>query len=179
MRRLSAATLGEARADVVPTYRRGGPATIVHLGVGAFARAHVGVYADDLLRSGRPATIAGVSLRSPAAEAQLAAQDGLFTVVEREPGRPDSRRVVGSIGSVATGSAAAVEAIAAPETRLVTLTVTEKGYEPEPTAAPLDRGAPALGAGRHRPRAGPARSHGAGADDRLARQPARQRPAAA
>ena len=87
-RRLSAATLGEAHADLVPTYDRHAPATIVHLGVGAFARAHLGVYADDLLRSGRPATIAGVSLRSPTAEEQLGPQDGLFTVVEREPGRP-------------------------------------------------------------------------------------------
>ena len=61
----------------------------MHLGVGAFARAHLGVYADDLLRSGRPATIAGVSLRSPTAEERLGPQDGLYTVVEREPDRPD------------------------------------------------------------------------------------------
>ena len=100
------------------------------------------MYADDLLRSGRPATIAGVSLRSPAAEEQLGPQDGLFTVVEREPGRPDGLRVVGSFGSVATGPAAAVEAIADPTIRLVTLTVTEKGYEPEPGRRPRDGGAP-------------------------------------
>jgi len=131
-RRLSAATLGEVRADLVPTYDRDAPATIVHLGVGGFVRAHLVVYADDLLRSGRPATIAGVSLRSPTAEEQLAPQDGLYTVVEREPGHADALRVVGSFGSVATGPAAAVEAIADPATRLVTLTVTEKGYEPEP-----------------------------------------------
>ncbi|HXY94585.1 MAG TPA: mannitol dehydrogenase family protein [Acidimicrobiia bacterium] len=126
--RLSARTLGAARAEK-PHYDRTRPPPIVHVGVGAFARAHLGVYADDLLRRGWPATIRGVSLRSPRAEAQLAPQDALYTVLEREPVDPAPARVIGSFTSVATGAEAAIEAIASPSTRLVTLTVTEKGYE--------------------------------------------------
>jgi fructuronate reductase len=123
-----------------PEYERGGPAPIAHLGVGAFARAHLGVYADDLLRSGWPARIRGVSLRSPRAAKQLGPQDGLYTLVEREPGEDCPPRVLGAIGSVATGRAAAVEAIAAPETTLVTLTVTEKAYEPDQAPAVVAEG---------------------------------------
>lgn len=51
---------------------------------------------------------------------------------EREPGRVPTLRVVGSLASVGSGVDAAIEAIAAPTTALVTLTVTEKGYELDP-----------------------------------------------
>jgi fructuronate reductase len=126
--RLSEATLGLVEA-ARPGYDRSPPPTIVHLGVGAFARAHLGVYADDLLRAGWPATIRGVSLRGPGAEERLAPQDGLYSVTEREPGEVGPTRIVGSFTAVGTGPALAVEAVAAPGTTLVTLTVTEKGYE--------------------------------------------------
>ena len=69
----------------MPAYDRVGPPAIVHLGIGAFARAHVAVYADDLLRAGCPAAIRGVSLRSARAEEELGPQDGLYTVTDREP----------------------------------------------------------------------------------------------
>ena len=88
--------LSERNTDV--GYDRSAPPSIVHLGVGAFARAHLAVYADDLLRAGHPAMIRGVSLRSRSAEDQLGPQDGLFAVDEREPGRaPDAagRRLPG------------------------------------------------------------------------------------
>src|SRR4029450_4244141 len=94
-------------------------------------RAPLGVYADDLLRAGWPARIRGVSLRSPRAEEQLGPQDGLYTLVERGPGEARPPRGLGPIASVATGRGAAVEAIAAPETTVITLTVTEKAYEPD------------------------------------------------
>jgi fructuronate reductase len=97
--------------------------------VGAFARAHLGVYADELLRIGGPGLIRGVSLRSHLAEEQLAPQDCLYTVTEREPGCEPRLQVVGSFGSVATGAAEAFAAMSAPTTTLVTLTVTEKGYD--------------------------------------------------
>ena len=54
---------------------------------------------------------------------------------EREPGAEVPLRVVGSLASVATGPGAAIDAIASPDTSLVTLTVTEKGYEPDAPAA--------------------------------------------
>jgi fructuronate reductase len=80
--RLSAATVAEVRGDA-PTYDRAQPPTIAHLGVGAFARAHVAVYADELLRAGEAAMLRGVSLRSRSAEEALAPQDGLYTVTTR------------------------------------------------------------------------------------------------
>ena len=123
--RLSTATL---------PYDRSGPAPIVHLGVGAFARAHLGVYADDLLRAGHPALIRGVSLQSPRAEHLLGPQDGLYSLtVENE-----APRIIGSFVSVATGPDAAVAAIAAAETTLVTLTITEKGYDGDAPAVVAD-----------------------------------------
>lgn len=137
VKRLSNTTLGDAVGAEVPDYDRSAPPTIVHLGVGAFARAHIAVYADDLLRAGHPATIHGVSLRSARAEQDLGPQDGWFTVTTREPSTPPATRLVGSVTAVQTGPDAAVDAIAKPATSLVTLTVTEKGYElAGPASAP-------------------------------------------
>ena len=135
--RLSAATVG---AGHVPPYERGGPAPIVHLGVGAFARAHVGVYADELLRGGHDALVRGVSLRSSDAEARLGPQDGLYSVTEREPTGDGPPQVRGAFRSVGTGTAAAVEALADPSTTMVTLTVTEKGYGVDEAPAVLAAG---------------------------------------
>lgn len=126
--RLDAATLSGSRPDAVAGYDRTGPQAIVHLGVGAFMRAHLCSYAEDLLRTGWPARIHGVSLRSDRAQLQLEPQDCLFSVTVREPEEDPSPHVVGSLTAVSTGPPAAIAAIAAPETRLVTLTVTEKGY---------------------------------------------------
>jgi fructuronate reductase len=136
MNRLSVATLGVARATI-PSYDRSSPPRIVHLGVGAFARAHLGTYADDLLRQGWPATISGISLRSPTAQHQLQPQNSLYTVEEREPRSAQPLRVIGALTSVATGPAVAVEAIVAAGTSLVTLTVTEKAYDEPSVVANL------------------------------------------
>jgi fructuronate reductase len=129
--RLSMGSLPEGRL-AAPPYDRSGEATIAHLGMGAFARAHLAVYADDLLRSGWPAMIRAVSLRTRQAESMLDPQDGLFTVTEREPDAPPRTQVVGSVQSATTGPESAIEAVASPSTRLVTLTVTESGYERTP-----------------------------------------------
>lgn len=137
--RLAADTLDLARARDLPTYERSASAPWVHLGMGAFARAHLGTYADDLLRAGVPALVRGVSLRNALAEHQLGPQDGLYTVTEREPGVPPAPRVVGAVVSCGTGPEAAVAATAHPDTTFVTLTVTEKGYVRSPdstTSAP-------------------------------------------
>lgn len=112
-----------------PPYDRAGPAPFVHLGPGAFARAHLGLYADDLCRAGHGARVRAVALRRATAEEQLAPQDGLYTVTAREPESPPDTRLVGSIVAVATGAPVAVAAIADRATTFVTLTITEKGYE--------------------------------------------------
>ena len=128
-RRLSEETVTSARADRIPDYDRSAAPVIAHLGFGAFARAHLAVYADDLLRRGRPALIRGVSIRSRRAQDHLEPQDGLFTVAVREPGADGSLQVVGALASMETGPTTALEAMAAATTRLVTLTITEKGYD--------------------------------------------------
>jgi fructuronate reductase len=127
--RLAMASLARARPSLVPPYERSSTATIAHLGVGAFARAHLGVYADDLNRRGWPALIRGVSLMSDRAEREMSPQDGLYTVAEHEPDEDVTLRVVGSMTSVHTGPVAASEAVAAPTTALVTVTITESGYD--------------------------------------------------
>ncbi|MCB1015860.1 MAG: hypothetical protein KDB10_12185, partial [Acidimicrobiales bacterium] len=129
MRRLSAGTLGGARSVEAPAFDRSGPAPIVHLGPGAFARGHLGVYADDLCRAGHPARVRAVALRHPRAAELLGPQDGLYTVTVREPSRLPRTRLVGAVTSIATGPGAAVLAVADPATAVVTLTITEQGYE--------------------------------------------------
>lgn len=104
---------------------------IVHLGIGAFHRAHQAVYADDAMNAGdRDWAITGVSLRSHRVGDQLGPQDGLYTVTERDGGG-DAVRLIGAVRRVLIAPdqpAAVVAAIAAPATRIVSLTVTEKGY---------------------------------------------------
>ena len=85
--RLSDATRAALPADVAqPGYARTEQARgIVHLGIGAFHRAHQAVYTDDAMAAGdRDWAITGVSLRSRQVHEQLAAQDGLYTVATRD-----------------------------------------------------------------------------------------------
>jgi fructuronate reductase len=105
---------------------------IVHLGIGAFHRAHQAVLTElAAAASGRHDWgITGVTQRSARVRDQLMAQDGLYSIVERGPGSA-APRVVGSIREVLhapADPAAVTDRIADPATRIVTLTVTEKGY---------------------------------------------------
>lgn len=103
---------------------------IVHLGVGAFHRAHQAVYTDDAIaRSGGDWGVVGVSMRKPDVAEALTPQDGLYTVevLDAAP----SYRVVGAVRQALTlplHPEQVLAALAAPTTRIVTLTVTEKGY---------------------------------------------------
>ena len=105
---------------------------IVHLGIGAFARAHLAVateaaiHASGDLRWG----ISGVSLRHPDTRDALAPQRGMYTVAVRD-GAGTRLQLIGCLREllVAPEDAEAVqERIAAEDTRIVSLTVTEKGY---------------------------------------------------
>lgn len=139
--RLADATLGRVVGARVPGYDRSAltPA-IVHVGLGAFARAHVAVYCDDLVAGGDDrAAVAGVSLRSTTTADALCPQDGLFAVVTTD-GTTVDVRVIGSVADLVVGSEAAAAAIAAPTTRVVTLTVTEKGYRTGPMAEAVVEG---------------------------------------
>ena len=100
--RLSDRSLALLPAGVArPAYDRSRIAPgIVHLGVGAFHRAHQAVYVDDCLAAGeRDWGIVGASLQSASTRDALAPQDGLYTLAER--GSDGERlRVIGSIQSV-------------------------------------------------------------------------------
>jgi fructuronate reductase len=104
---------------------------IVHLGVGAFHRAHQAAYVDDCLGNGETGWgIVGASLRSSDTRDALEPQDGLYTLAVRS-GETESLRVVGAILSLLVAPenpAALLDAMADPRTRIVTLTVTEKAY---------------------------------------------------
>ncbi|MBW8294864.1 MAG: mannitol dehydrogenase family protein [Sphingopyxis sp.] len=106
-------------------------AGIVHIGIGAFHRAHQAVYTDDAMNAGdRDWGIIGVSLRSGDVAAQLNPQDGLYTVSTRSAAGTDLR-LIGAVQRVlvaADNPQAVIDAIAAPTTHIVSFTVTEKGY---------------------------------------------------
>jgi len=134
--RLSPATLADLPSDVArPNYDRQAIKTgVVHLGIGAFHRAHQAAVFDQLLGAGDPRWgIVGASLRSPAVRDALAPQSGLYTLVERD-GAGERLRVIGSVREVMVGPEnpqALVGAMAAADVHLVTLTITEKGYDGE------------------------------------------------
>lgn len=117
---------------------RGG---IVHLGIGAFHRAHQAVYTDDAVAAGDANWgITGVSLRSPAVRAALSPQDYLYTVVERSAAGREIR-LIDTVNAVLVASQQRQEvlaALASPQTHIVSLTVTEKGYCRSPADGRLD-----------------------------------------
>jgi len=129
--RLCDATLGRLPAEVArPRYDRASTRIgIVHLGIGAFHRAHQAVYIDALLDREPQWAICGVSLRSPEVRDALQPQDGLYTL--ELLGETPQWRVIGAVREVLCAPqqpAAVLERLADPAVRLVTLTVTEKGY---------------------------------------------------
>ncbi|HEV7344367.1 MAG TPA: mannitol dehydrogenase family protein [Devosia sp.] len=143
MTRLSAATLANVPRDVrVPDYDRTTvTAGIVHLGIGAFHRAHMAVYVDDLLAENPGWAIVGASLRRPDTKQALEPQDGLYTVAVRDASGTHPR-VIGSILRVLDANAEREELLAlmaSPQIRIVSLTVTEKGYCHDPATGELDQ----------------------------------------
>jgi fructuronate reductase len=161
--RLSQATLAELPRDVTrPGYDRGAVATgIVHLGIGAFQRAHQAMYTEAALNAGdRRWGMVGASLRSPAVRDQLAPQDGLYTLSVRGAGG-EQLQVIGCIGQVLVAPEspeALLRALTDPDVKIVTLTVTEKGYCYDPASAALDEAHPDIAydlANPARPRTAP------------------------
>ncbi|MFG3156465.1 mannitol dehydrogenase family protein [Streptomyces sp. NPDC048219] len=104
---------------------------IVHLGLGAFHRAHQAVHTEqaEALHGGGWG-IAGFSQRSRSVLEALRPQDGLYSLTLRTPEGPRTR-VVGQLAEVrhaADDAARLRELLASPEVSVVTSTVTEKGY---------------------------------------------------
>ena len=114
---------------------------IVHLGIGAFHRAHQAIYTDEVLAAdGGDWAICGVSLRNAGVRDLLAPQAGLYTAVEKSSAGA-RRRIVGAVREVlylGDQRADVAARLAAPSTRIVTLSVTEKGYCHDPATGRLD-----------------------------------------
>ncbi|MEO5738921.1 MAG: mannitol dehydrogenase family protein [Variovorax sp.] len=140
---LSQQSLGNLAKDVaLPGYDRSRLARgIVHVGLGAFHRAHQALYTEAVVAQGDLRWgIVGVSLRDPGVAETLAAQDHLYSVTERH-GDEAKTRIVGVLRDALYAPrqlAQVIRAIADPATAIVTSTVTEKGYSQHPASADLD-----------------------------------------
>jgi fructuronate reductase len=104
---------------------------IVHLGLGAFHRSHQAMYTEQLvnLQGGGDWGICGVSFRNETLQGKLNSQDCLYTMAILDV--EDSFQVVGAIKEVLVGNkqaSAVLQRMAAATTKIVSLTVTEKGY---------------------------------------------------
>lgn len=132
---MSRAVLPYHRADITPG--------IVHLGTGAFHRAHIATYIDQILAAGaqyRNWGIIGASLKRPDTRDALSPQDFLYNVMVRGP-EQSSVRPIGSVLEVldaVTQRDRLLAAMTHPDIRIVTLTVTEKGYCHDPATGHLD-----------------------------------------
>jgi len=140
--RLSATTLASLPADVArPAYDRAAIRTgVVHLGIGAFHRAHQAALFDAALASGDLRWgVIGVSLRSAGVRDQMVPQDGLYSLVVRS-GEAQDIRIVGAVTDVLVAPedpARVVAALASADVHIVTLTITEKGYRLDPASGKL------------------------------------------
>jgi fructuronate reductase len=114
---------------------------IVHLGVGAFHRAHMADYTDAVLRQGDLRWgIMGASLRAPDTRDALAPQDFLYTLAESDEAG-ERCRIIGALRGVLVAPEdpqALVEAMCLPSVKIVSLTVTEKGYCHDPATGELN-----------------------------------------
>jgi len=142
MPRLSQSTLRLLPAGIdQPHYDRSGVTPgIVHLGIGAFHRAHMAVYVDRLLAAAPDWGIVGVSLRRPDTKVALTPQDGYYTVAVRDASGTQCG-IIGSIIAIVDANAERgrlLRLMAAPAIRIVSLTVTEKGYCHDPATGQLD-----------------------------------------
>lgn len=162
MVRLSPATLDKLPAATDrPAYDRSQPVGVVHLGTGAFHRAHQATYFDALMAAGETGwMIQGASLRSARVAGQMNPQGGLYTLAVRD-GHDERHRIIGAVRDVLVAPddpAALVAALARPEVSLVTLTVTEKGYCIDPATGALRTSDPGVRAdmgGLNRPQTAP------------------------
>lgn len=136
MTRLSLSSCGSLRYDPALT-----DIGIVHLGVGAFHRAHQADYTDAVLARGdRRWAILGASLRSGETRDALQPQDLLYTLAASDQSG-ERCRVIASLRGILVAPEnpqALIEAMCLPSVKVVSLTVTEKGYCHDPATAALN-----------------------------------------
>ena len=146
MARLNLAALAALPASVArPAYDVASVETgIVHLGLGAFHRAHQAVYTDAILGADPRWGICGVSLKTPRSTVALAEQDGLYSVLWKSA-EGVRAQVVGALRECLFAGARREEVLlrmADPRILVLTTTVTEKGYCHDPATGELDRAHP-------------------------------------
>lgn len=143
MTRLNQKLLSELPNDILlPSYDRAAlKPGIVHLGIGAFHRAHQAFYTEAVLNKfGGDWGIVGSSLRSGSVRDQLVPQDCLYTLVERS-GDGEKLQIIGAVLDTLVGPenpAALVAQMAAANIKIVSLTITEKGYCHDPATGNLN-----------------------------------------
>lgn len=122
--------------------------SIVHIGVGGFYRAHQAVYLDDLLHHPGHTEwgFCGIGLLKSDERIRdaLLSQDCLYTLVERSA-QGDRPRVIGSLLNflyAPDDPEAVIEKLAHPDTRIVSLTITEGGYYINQGSGEFDRDHP-------------------------------------
>jgi len=117
---------------------------IVHIGPGAFHRAHQAVFTEDALAHGGDWRICGVQMRSSGVRDALRPQDYRYTLAIRD--EQSSIRVIHALAEILVGSEdvdGVLERLSAPGTHVVTMTITEKGYCLTP-GGDLDTGRPEI-----------------------------------
>lgn len=143
MNRLNQKLLSNLPKDIIlPAYDRAAlKPGIVHLGIGAFHRAHQAFYTEAVLNKfGGDWGIVGSSLRSASVRDQLVPQDCLYTLVERS-GDGEKLQIIGAVLDTLVGPenpAALVAQMAASSIKIVSLTITEKGYCHDPATGNLN-----------------------------------------
>ncbi len=133
-----------------PTYDRSRLTSgIVHVGVGGFHRSHEAFYTDELLQSGGASNwgICGVGLRESDRRMAtiLKKQDYLYTLIVKHPDGRRETRVIGSIVDFlmgCDGPVAVIDRMANAETKIVSLTITEGGYNVDPNTGEFDASNP-------------------------------------
>jgi mannitol 2-dehydrogenase len=136
----------------VPSYDRSQVTVgIVHFGVGGFHRAHQAMYIDQLMEQGKALDwgICGVGVMPFDLKMREAmqTQDCLYTLVEKAPDGSWEPRIIGSIVQylyAPDDPEAVIEKMADPATRIVSLTVTEGGYNFHPVTGEFDDTNPAV-----------------------------------
>ncbi|MGE8106995.1 mannitol dehydrogenase family protein [Allorhizobium sp. NPDC080224] len=129
---------------------------IVHIGIGAFHRAHQAVFTQRALEAEfGPWGIIAVNLRSPEPVEALAAQEGLYSTTTRSEAGDQSEVIGATVDWIcaANDRAYVLSALADPAIRVVTLTVSEKAYGLDPVTGGLDHAHQAVAADLKTPNA--------------------------
>ncbi|TVZ28314.1 mannitol 2-dehydrogenase [Gillisia sp. Hel_I_86] len=136
----------------IPQYDRSKLKTgIVHVGIGGFHRAHEAFYTDQLLHDPSVTDwgICGVALLDFDTKIYniLKEQDGLYTLIVKELDGSHTKRVIGSIVEclfAPEDPIKVIEKMASPEVKIITLTITEGGYNYNEATKQFDFGNPLI-----------------------------------